>query len=167
MRAARVIICFSGRTILVTRIQARSMETVAASRLLTIRIRQLSAWNCASIGAGSIWKRIMIAMNDWVASCEIATPETTTAMAITRSCAPKRRQSRLPRTPVGHELVADAADGLDVPRATRVVPQLLAQLADVHVDGAIHDDGLVKGVDVGQQLVAREHAAGKFHQRLQ
>src|SRR5437588_12685290 len=90
-----------------------------------------------------------------------------TAMAMTSHCAPSRRQSRLSRTTASDELVPDPADGLDVPGARRIVPELLPQLADMNVDRPVDHDGLIEGVDVGQQLVPREDPAGKLHQRLQ
>src|SRR3989454_3159988 len=109
----------------------------------------------------------MIAMKAWAACWEIANPEAATAMAITSSCAPSRRQRRLPRTVAFHELVPDTPDGLDVARTDRVVPQFLAQLADVHVDRPVDHDRLVERVHVGEELVPGEDPAGELHQGLQ
>src|SRR5438445_3818459 len=109
----------------------------------------------------------MIPMKVCAACCDSAAPEMATAMAITSHCAPRRRQSRLSRTPVPDELVPDSANGLNVPGARRIVPELLPQLADVDVDRPVDHDGLIEGVDMGQQLVPREDPAGKLHQRLE
>src|SRR5689334_9322815 len=109
----------------------------------------------------------MMAMNVCAASCEMAIPDTTTAIAITSSWTPRRRQSRLPRTIASHQLVAHPADGLDVPGADGVVPELLAQLPDVHVDRPINHHGLVERVHVGEQLVAGKDPSRKLHQGLQ
>src|SRR5437879_7447762 len=109
----------------------------------------------------------MIAMKAWAACWEIANPEAATAMAITSSCAPSRRQRRLPRTVAFHELVPDTPNGLDVAWTNRVIPQLLAQLADVHVDRPVDHDRLVERVHVGQELVPGEDPAGELHQGLQ
>ncbi len=61
------------------------------------------------------------------------------------------------------ELVAHAANGLDERIAGL---QLLAQMADVHVDGAIERRGLAV-VEILHQGVARKHASGGAHQHFQ
>ena len=52
------------------------------------------------------------------------------------------------------ELIPDALDGLDA-----VVADLFAELADVHIDGAVADEELV-ALDLAVDLVALEHLAG-------
>src|SRR5579859_4284497 len=110
----------------------------------------------------------MMTMKNCAARSMMSASEIATAMAITSSCAPSSRQSSLSRTFRPRRLeqpVADPPHRLDVPRPRGIVAQLFAQLAHVHVDRPIDDDGLVEGVDVRQQLFAAEHAAGKLHQR--
>src|SRR5579884_198444 len=109
----------------------------------------------------------MMVMNAWEARWVIITPEATTPIAITRSWAPSRRQRRLSRTAARQQLVADPADRLDEPGVRGVVAELLPQLPDVDVDRPVDHVHLLERVDVGQQLVAREDAAGELHQRLQ
>ncbi len=61
------------------------------------------------------------------------------------------------------ELISDAANGLDHrPRAF----QLPAQMADVHVDGAVERRGFAV-VEALHQSVARNHVAGVSHQLFQ
>src|SRR5688572_17404676 len=57
---------------------------------------------------------------------------------------------------------ADSANGIAAPGCE----QGLAQAADVNVDGAVVDVDVV-APDVVQQLLAREHPAGRAHQELQ
>src|SRR5262249_40259474 len=109
----------------------------------------------------------MITMNVCDACPEIAKAETTTVSAMTSSCAPSSRHSRLARTVASDQLVPHPANGLDVFRPDGMIVELLPKLADVHVDRPVHHHGFVERVDVGQQLIAGEDAAGKFHQRLQ
>src|SRR5579872_7019078 len=61
------------------------------------------------------------------------------------------------------ELITHAADGLDE-RIAAV--ELLAQVADVHVDGAIEGRSLAI-VKVLHEGVAREYAAGRAHQHFE
>src|SRR5579864_6353307 len=109
----------------------------------------------------------MMTMKNCAARSVMSAPEMVTAIAMTRRWAPSSRQSNLSRTLGLKQPVPDAADRLDVARTGRIIAQLLPQLADVHVDRAVDDDGLVKGVDVGQKLFAAEHPSRKFHQRLE
>ena len=62
--------------------------------------------------------------------------------------------------------IADAVDGLDIPRVARIGLDLAADVLDVRVDGALErlDVGAAHGVE---QLGAREHAAGLPRQRGQ
>src|SRR5579864_137225 len=103
----------------------------------------------------------MMTMKNCAARSMMSAPEIATAMAITRNCAPRSRQSSLSRTFRARrreQPVADSPHRFDVPRANGIVAQLLPQLAHVHVDRPIDDGGLVERVHVGQQLFAGEHA---------
>src|SRR5204862_3636787 len=61
------------------------------------------------------------------------------------------------------ELIADAADRLDDRLA---VLELLPQVTDVHVDGAVEGGGFAV-IEVLHQGVAREHPPGGAHQQFQ
>ena len=63
--------------------------------------------------------------------------------------------------------VAHAADGHDVARLLGVVAELVAQPADVDVDGAVEDVALARAVDGIEQLVARERPPVGGHERHQ
>ena len=63
--------------------------------------------------------------------------------------------------------VSDAADGRDVARHLGVVPELVAQPADVDVNGPVEDVGLVAAVDRIEELVAGQDAAVRFEDRLE
>ena len=83
-----------------------------------------------------------------------------------------RRDERRQRDPGGDPAtdhgrcgpVADAADRGDVARSLGVVAELVAQPADVDVDGPIEHLGLVLAVDRVEQLVAAQDAAAGLDQ---
>jgi len=58
--------------------------------------------------------------------------------------------------------ITDASDGFDV---FTHISELAAQRLDVHVDGALQDDGVADGRV--HEIVPRESAAGLLHQRFQ
>ena len=78
-----------------------------------------------------------------------------------------RRDERRQRDPGGDPAtdhggatrIADAADRGDVAGMLGVVAELVAQPADVDVDGPVEDLGLVVAVDGIEQLVAGQHPA--------
>src|SRR6185503_16089755 len=64
------------------------------------------------------------------------------------------------------EAVADAAHRADQQRRRRVALELLAQVPDVHVDRPLL--AVIGRIpDALEQRAAREHAAGRAHQRAQ
>ena len=69
--------------------------------------------------------------------------------------------------PTPGRAVADATDGGDIARRLGVVAELVAQAADVDVDRAVEDLGLVLAVDGIEQLVARQDAPIGLEQGLE
>ena len=66
----------------------------------------------------------------------------------------------------GRQQITFVAQRLDESRCARIVAQLLAQTADVQIDGAVERIGLA-ALGQGQQLVAVERAVGTFQQGLE
>ena len=88
----------------------------------------------------------------------------------------ERRERDADRDPATHQRpagstpgrpIADAADRGDVARRLGVVAELVAEPADVDVDGAVQDLGLVGAVDRVEQLVAAEDPAVGLEDRLE
>src|SRR2546428_3628348 len=91
-----------------------------------------------------------------------------TATPTTRRLIPNSVQNRLRRTPSSsQQLVPHPAHCRDEAWIVGVIAQLLSHLAHVHVDGAIHHDGLVVRVDVIQELISGKCALWRLHQGLQ
>ena len=112
-----------------------------------------------------------------ISARKISAPTTVTPMArMPRPTAAEASAARairvaMPRPIIGSRgpgrPVADAADRGHVARRLGVVAELVAQPADVDVDGPVEDVGLVAAVDRVEQLVAGEDAAVGLEERLE
>src|SRR3954470_5359546 len=161
MRRAAPPTSASGRASMRARMTARTMLAIAATMTAarTTVVTDSSyiawAWSAESPASTISWRKIS-APTTVIPMARMASPSAAEASAASAILAAIPRAITASRA---CGAVADAADGGHVPRHLRVVAELVAQAADVDVDGPVEDVGLVAAVDRVEQLVAGEHAA--------